>query len=56
MVGQNSIQKPNKTSEVLLITALMFGYSLLYMDKNMISTAIIPIAEQYQFHQQVRQD
>ena len=27
----------------------MFGYSLLYMDKNMISTAIIPIAEQYNF-------
>ena len=25
----------------------MFGYSLLYMDKNMISTAIIPIAEQF---------
>lgn len=45
---QNSIQKPNKRKEVLLITALMFGYSLMYMDKNMISTAIIPIAEQFQ--------
>ena len=56
IVDQNSIQKPNKKSEILLITALMFGYSLIYMDKNMISTAIIPIAEQFQFHQQVKQD
>ena len=48
IVDQNSIQKPNKKREVLLITALMFGYSLIYMDKNMISTAIIPIAEQFQ--------
>ena len=47
IVAQNSIQKPNKKREVLLITALMFGYSLIYMDKNMISTAIIPIAEQF---------
>ena len=47
IVDQNSIQKPNKKREVLLITALMFGYSLIYMDKNMISTAIIPIAEQF---------
>ena len=31
----------------MLITALMFGYSLIYMDKNMISTAIIRIAEQF---------
>lgn len=49
MVGKNSVQKGKKRSEILLITALMFGYSLLYMDKNMISTAIIPIAEQYNF-------
>ncbi|MBA9026089.1 MFS transporter [Peribacillus huizhouensis] len=49
MVRKNSIQKEKKPSEILLITVLMFGYSLLYMDKNMISTAIIPIAEQYNF-------
>jgi MFS family permease len=49
MVGKNVVQKTKKPSEILLITALMFGYSLLYMDKNMISTAIIPIAEQYNF-------
>jgi MFS family permease len=48
-VGKNFVQKTKKPSEILLITALMFGYSLLYMDKNMISTAIIPIAEQYNF-------
>ena len=45
---QNSSQKPNKRKEIFLITTLMFGYSLMYMDKNMISTAIIPIAEQFQ--------
>ncbi len=49
MVGKNPAQKAKKPSEILLITVLMFGYSLLYMDKNMISTAIIPIAEQYNF-------
>ncbi|WP_200868674.1 MFS transporter [Bacillus cihuensis] len=49
MVRKNSIQKEKKPSEILLITVLMFGYSLIYMDKNMISTAIIPIAEQYNF-------
>ena len=48
-VGKDFVQKTKKPSEILLITALMFGYSLLYMDKNMISTAIIPIAEQYNF-------
>ncbi len=48
-LSKNSDQKANKKSEIWLITALMFGYSLLYMDKNMISTAIIPIAEQYNF-------
>ncbi|WP_317643366.1 MFS transporter [Bombiscardovia apis] len=30
-----------------LIVSLMAGYSIVYMDKNMISTAIIPIADQY---------
>ncbi|KFI39736.1 transporter major facilitator superfamily MFS_1 [Bifidobacterium actinocoloniiforme DSM 22766] len=30
-----------------LIFSLMAGYSIVYMDKNMISTAIIPISEQY---------
>ncbi|WP_338472068.1 MFS transporter [Niallia sp. XMNu-256] len=49
MVGKNAEQEVNNRSEIWLVTALMFGYSLLYMDKNMISTAIIPIAEQYNF-------
>lgn len=30
-----------------LIFALMAGYSMIYMDKNMVSTAIIPIAEKF---------
>ncbi|HZG72787.1 MAG TPA: MFS transporter [Chondromyces sp.] len=46
-VSRTEVQETTKLKEILLITALMFGYSLLYMDKNMISTAIIPIAEQY---------
>ena len=48
-VGKNYMQKAKKPNETLLIAVLMFGYSLLYMDKNMISTAIIPIADQYNF-------
>ncbi|KRK78908.1 hypothetical protein FD03_GL001267 [Companilactobacillus nodensis DSM 19682 = JCM 14932 = NBRC 107160] len=27
----------------------MAGYSMVYMDKNMVSTAIIPIAKQFDF-------
>lgn len=36
-------------SNFLFVFALMAGYTMVYMDKNMISTAIIPIAEQYNF-------
>lgn len=32
-----------------VIVALMAGYSMVYMDKNMVSTAIIPIAKQFDF-------
>nr|WP_246005631.1 MFS transporter [Companilactobacillus insicii] len=32
-----------------VIIALMAGYSMVYMDKNMVSTAIIPIAKQFDF-------
>ncbi|PAL15243.1 MFS transporter [Peribacillus simplex] len=42
-----SVSKEKNTGGVLLTTALMAGYSMIYMDKNMISTAIIPIAEQF---------
>lgn len=42
-----SVSKERNTRGVLLTTALMAGYSMIYMDKNMISTAIIPIAEQF---------
>lgn len=34
-------------SGVKIILALMTGYSMVYMDKNMVSTAIIPIAKQF---------
>ncbi|WP_225230179.1 MFS transporter [Ureibacillus galli] len=42
-----SVQKAKSSREAMLIIALMAGYSMIYMDKNMISTAIIPIAEQF---------
>ncbi|WP_220702331.1 hypothetical protein [Bacillus sp. PK3_68] len=42
-----SVPKAKSSREVLLIAALMGGYSMIYMDKNMISTAIIPIADQF---------
>lgn len=45
--GKNSISKTKNTNENLLIMALMAGYSMVYMDKNMISTAIIPISDQF---------
>ncbi|MBP1047064.1 MFS transporter [Enterococcus sp. BWM-S5] len=36
-----------KKSSVGLIFALMAGYSMVYMDKSMISTAVLPIAEEF---------
>lgn len=43
------IGKTSRSSETMLITSLMAGYSMVYMDKSMISTAIIPIASQFHF-------
>nr|SFZ86983.1 hypothetical protein LREN565_0096 [Loigolactobacillus rennini] len=37
------------SNDFKIIIALMAGYSMVYMDKNMVSTAIIPIANQYHF-------
>lgn len=34
-------------SSLGLVITLMAGYSMVYMDKNMVSTAIMPIAEQF---------
>lgn len=36
-----------KKSSAGLILALMAGYSMIYMDKNMISTAVLPIAKEF---------
>ncbi|WEV75829.1 MFS transporter [Bifidobacterium sp. ESL0800] len=41
------LEAGSKTGGVMLIAALMTGYSVIYMDKNMISTAIIPISSQF---------
>lgn len=46
----NTKQKElSKGASIKLVIALMAGYSMVYMDKNMISTAIIPIAKQLDF-------
>ncbi|WEV73015.1 MFS transporter [Bifidobacterium sp. ESL0790] len=39
--------KTAKQGGVMLIVALMAGYSVVYMDKSMISTAIIPISQHF---------
>lgn len=36
-----------KKSSAGLVFALMAGYSIVYMDKNMISTAVLPIAKEF---------
>lgn len=48
--GSSSTQKVKSASKgagVMLIAALMTGYSVVYMDKSMISAAIIPISSQF---------
>lgn len=40
-------KEKSPSSSVKIVVSLMAGYSLLFMDKNMISTAILPIAEQF---------
>jgi len=44
---QQKATKNRTRSSVAIITALMIGYSLIYMDKSMISLAIIPIGEEF---------
>lgn len=39
--------KTAKQGGIMLIVALMAGYSVVYMDKSMISTAIIPISQNF---------
>lgn len=38
---------PSKGRSFKIVFALMAGYSMVYMDKSMISTAILPIAKQF---------
>lgn len=44
---ETQVEKVGVKKGTSLIFALMAGYSMIYMDKNMISTAIIPIAQQF---------
>ncbi len=41
-------EKVEKKSGLGIILALMAGYTMVYMDKSMISTAVIPIAKEFQ--------
>lgn len=41
------MQNLTKSQSIKVVMALMVGYSCVYMDKNMISTAVIPIATQF---------
>lgn len=41
------LEKTRGKQGIALVVALMAGYSMVYMDKSMISTAIIPIAQQF---------
>lgn len=44
-----SVKERLQSKDIKIIVALMAGYSMVYMDKNMVSTAIIPIAKQFDF-------
>lgn len=46
---EQHVGKISKRKEYALILSLMAGYSMVYMDKLMISTAIIPISKEFQF-------
>ncbi|MEV2478982.1 MFS transporter [Paenibacillus larvae] len=41
------MDKSKNKNPYLLIFALMAGYSMVYMDKNLVSTAIIPLADEF---------
>ncbi|WP_138419381.1 MFS transporter [Aquibacillus sediminis] len=40
------MEQSKPKNNIMLIISIMFGYALTYMDKSMISTAIIPIEEE----------
>jgi MFS family permease len=40
-------QTVEKKSSLGIVLALMAGYSMVYMDKSMISTAVIPMAQDF---------
>lgn len=44
---ETQAEKTTSKSGVGLIFALMAGYSMIYMDKSMISTAVLPITKQF---------
>lgn len=44
---ETQVEKVTNKSSTGLIFALMAGYSMIYMDKSMISTAVLPMAEEF---------
>ena len=46
---EQSMTRVTKKNQVGLVLSLMAGYSMVYMDKLMVSTAILPIREQFGF-------
>ncbi|MGX7245127.1 MFS transporter [Enterococcus quebecensis] len=44
---ETQVEKTTNKSSAGLIFALMAGYSMIYMDKSMISTAVLPMAKEF---------
>ncbi|MFD1902716.1 MFS transporter [Enterococcus termitis] len=44
---ETQVEKTTNKRGIGLILALMAGYSMIYMDKSMISTAVLPITKQF---------
>lgn len=40
---ERSVEKVSNKNQIGLVLSLMAGYSMVYMDKLMVSTAILPI-------------
>lgn len=46
---ERSVEKVSNKNQIGLVLSLMAGYSMVYMDKLMVSTAILPIREEFGF-------
>lgn len=46
-MGKETTKPKMSAKNIKVITALMIGYTMVYMDKTMVSTAVIPIAKDF---------